>query len=113
MENYNNEIGLPLTILRSPAGTEIMVLEMGMRGLGQIKALCDICRPDIGVITNIGTTHMELLGSQEKIAQAKWELIDALPSEGTAILNAEDLWSVSKAQSSNLRKYSTASKADI
>lgn len=98
-ENYNNELGLPLTILRSPRDIEVMVLEMGMRGLGQIDALCRICNPAIGVITNIGTTHMELLGSQEKIAQAKWELIEFLPEKGIAVLNAEDYYSVTKAGS--------------
>lgn len=96
-ENFNNEIGLPLTILGAQLGTQIMVLEMGMRGLGQIQFLCDICQPTLGVITNIGTTHMELLGSQENIVQAKWELIDCLAEGGTAVLNAEDYFSVLKA----------------
>lgn len=103
-ENQNNEIGLPLTILSAPAGTEVMVLEMGMRGLGQITALCKLCSPSIGVITNIGTTHMELLGSQEKIAEAKWELIDCLPEDGTAVLNAEDYFSVKKAKAEKKTK---------
>ncbi len=97
-ENHNNELGLPLTILNAPIDTEIMVLEMGMRGLGEIKALCDIAKPDLGVITNIGTTHLELLLTQERIAQAKWELIEALPADGIAIINAEDLFSVQKAK---------------
>lgn len=96
-ENHNNELGLPLTVLNAPLETEILVLEMGMRGLGEIKALCDIAKPDIGVITNIGTTHLELLLTQERIAQAKWELIEALPDEGIAIINTEDSWSVKKA----------------
>ena len=103
-ENYNNELGLPLTILNAPPATEIMVLEMGMRGLGQIKALCDICKPSLGIITNIGTTHLELLGTKENIARAKWELIDSLPREGIAILNAEDYYSVQKAAHSEVQK---------
>jgi len=103
-ENFNNEIGLPLTILNAPSGTEIMVLEMGMRGLGQIKALCDICRPRFGIITNIGTTHLELLGSIENIARAKWELIDSLPREGTAILNGDDYYCVQKAAYTEIKK---------
>lgn len=94
--NHNNELGLPLTILSAPPDTEVLVLEMGMRGLGEIRALCAIGEPDIGVITNIGTTHLELLKSQENIAKAKWELIEALPSNGIAILNGEDEWSVHK-----------------
>ena len=105
-ENHNNELGLPLTILNAPRGTEVLILEMGMRGLGEIKALCDIARPDIGVITNIGTTHLELLKTQERIAQAKWELIEALPNDGMAILNAEDSFSVNKANNdSHLIRY--------
>ncbi len=97
-ENHNNELGLPLTILNAPLGTEILVLEMGMRGLGQINDLCEIAKPDVGVITNIGTTHLELLLTQERIAQAKWELIEALPADGMAIINAEDMFSVQKAK---------------
>jgi len=97
-ENHNNELGLPLTVLNAPLGTEILVLEMGMRGLGEIKALCEIAKPDVGVITNIGTTHLELLLTQERIAQAKWELIEALPEDGIAIINSEDLFSVQKAK---------------
>ncbi len=99
IENQNNELGLPLTILNAPEDTEMLVLEMGMRGLGEIQALCKIAQPDTGVITNIGTTHMELLGTQDNIAQAKWELIDSLPTTGMAVLNAEDLYSNQKAQS--------------
>ena len=97
-ENHNNELGLPYTVLNAPLGTEILVLEMGMRGLGEIKALCDIAKPDVGVITNIGTTHLELLLTQERIAQAKWELLEALPEDGIGIINAEDLFSVQKAK---------------
>ncbi|MHB8124319.1 MAG: UDP-N-acetylmuramoyl-tripeptide--D-alanyl-D-alanine ligase [Desulfitobacteriaceae bacterium] len=98
IENQNNELGLPLTILNAPLNTEMLVLEMGMRGLGEIQALCKIAQPDTGVITNIGSTHMELLGTQAKIAQAKWELIDCLPTTGMAVLNAEDFYSSHKAQ---------------
>lgn len=97
-ENHNNELGLPLTVLNAPLGTEILVLEMGMRGLGEIKALGDIAKPDVGVITNIGTTHLELLLTQERIAQAKWELIEVLQVDGIGIINAEDLFSVQKAK---------------
>ncbi|MDP4126576.1 MAG: UDP-N-acetylmuramoyl-tripeptide--D-alanyl-D-alanine ligase [Bacillota bacterium] len=97
-ENHNNELGLPLTVLNAPPGTEILVLEMGMRGLGEIRALCEIAKPDFGVITNIGTTHLELLQTQERIAQAKWELVEALPEDGIAIINAEDSWSVEKSR---------------
>ncbi|MDD2211527.1 MAG: UDP-N-acetylmuramoyl-tripeptide--D-alanyl-D-alanine ligase [Desulfitobacteriaceae bacterium] len=100
IDNQNNELGLPLTILNAPAGTEMLVLEMGMRGLNEIEALCKIARPDTGVITNIGISHLELLGTQDNIARAKWELIANLPAAGRAILNAEDYYSCQKAQNS-------------
>lgn len=98
--NYNNEIGLPLTLLELESGHRAAVVEMGMRGLGQIRELVAIARPDIGVITNIGLTHIELLGSRENIAQAKGELLEGLPSSGLAVLNADDPWCRSLAQRS-------------
>lgn len=92
--NFNNEIGLPLTLLKLLHPFDIAVLEMGMRGLGQIEELCRIALPNFGVITNIGIAHYELLGSQEKIAAAKGELLDSLPGDGAAILNRDDPYSV-------------------
>jgi UDP-N-acetylmuramoyl-tripeptide--D-alanyl-D-alanine ligase len=86
--NYNTEIGLPLEILAAPAGTEALVLEMAMRGTGQIAELAAIAEPDVGVIVNIGPVHLELLGSIEAVAAAKAELTDALPSTGTAVIPA-------------------------
>ena len=86
--SQNNEIGLPLTLCRIEEDTEIVVLEMGMRGLGQIAELCDTARPDVGVITKIGPVHLELLGTVERVAQAKAELIEALPPGGTAVIPA-------------------------
>ena len=75
-ENLNTEIGLPLTILEAPEDTDLLVLEMAMRGAGQIAELAELARPEIGVITNIGEAHLELLGSREAIAAAKAELLD-------------------------------------
>lgn len=92
--NFNNELGLPLTLLSLEKHHQMGVVEMGMRGLGQIRELCQIARPDYGVITNIGTAHYELLGSRENIAKAKGELPDSLPDTGAAILNRDDSWSV-------------------
>ncbi|MDD2554963.1 MAG: UDP-N-acetylmuramoyl-tripeptide--D-alanyl-D-alanine ligase [Syntrophaceticus sp.] len=92
--NHNNEIGLPLTLLQLNHSHQVVVLEMAMRGPGQIAALCEISSPQAGVITNIGKTHLELLGSQEDIALAKGELLQALPSDGWAVLYAEDPWQV-------------------
>jgi UDP-N-acetylmuramoyl-tripeptide--D-alanyl-D-alanine ligase len=90
VRSFNNEQGLPVTILNAPLTTEVLVLEMGMRGLGQIDDLCRIARPHIGVITRVGEAHTELVGGIEGVAQAKGELIEALPPLGVAILNAND-----------------------
>jgi UDP-N-acetylmuramoyl-tripeptide--D-alanyl-D-alanine ligase len=86
--SQNNEVGLPLTLCRLEPDTEIAIVEMGMRGLGQIAELCTVAKPDIGIITTVGPVHLELLGTVERVAQAKAELIDALPSGGTAVVPA-------------------------
>ncbi|MEX2448954.1 MAG: UDP-N-acetylmuramoyl-tripeptide--D-alanyl-D-alanine ligase [Solirubrobacterales bacterium] len=88
-ENLNTEIGLPLTVLEAPAETELLVLEMAMRGAGQIAELARIAEPRVAVITNVGPVHVELLGSVEAIAAAKAELLAALPEDGTAVVPAE------------------------
>jgi UDP-N-acetylmuramoyl-tripeptide--D-alanyl-D-alanine ligase len=88
-ENFNTEIGLPLTVLAAPDDTEVLVLEMAMRGPGQIAELCAIAAPDVAVITNVGPVHVELLGSVEAIAAAKAEIIDGLRPGGTAVVPAD------------------------
>lgn len=88
--NFNNEIGLPKTLLSIQPDTDIAVVEMGMRGLGQIAELCRIADPDSGLITNVGETHMELLGSMENIGKAKSEIVVDLPSDGFAVLNGDN-----------------------
>lgn len=90
--NYNNEIGLPLTLLEMDQTTQAVVVEMGMRGLGQIRNLASIAQPELGVITNIGQAHLELLGSEANIAKAKAELLESLPPNGIAVLNGDDHW---------------------
>jgi UDP-N-acetylmuramoyl-tripeptide--D-alanyl-D-alanine ligase len=92
--NLNNEIGLPLTLLRLSTGHQRAVLEMGFYVPGEIAFLCDLALPQIGVVTNIGTVHAERAGSQEAIARGKSELVQALPPapEGVAILNFDDPW---------------------
>jgi UDP-N-acetylmuramoyl-tripeptide--D-alanyl-D-alanine ligase len=102
--NLNNEIGLPLTILKLGSGYERAVLEMGFYVPGEIQFLCDIALPQIGVVTNVGTVHAERAGSQEAIARGKSELIQALPSDGVAILNFDDPW---------VRKMEEKSKARV
>ena len=92
--NLNNEIGLPLTMLRLSAGHQRAVMEMGFYVPGEIAFLCDIALPQVGVVTNVGTVHAERAGSQEAIARGKGELVQALPPapEGVAILNFDDPW---------------------
>ena len=88
--NQNNEIGVPATILSADEDTEVLIVELGMRGMHQIEHLCGFVKPSIAVVTNIGVSHMELLGSRENIARAKAELLEALPDTGFAVLNADD-----------------------
>jgi len=88
--NYNSEIGLPLTLLQLTEHHERVVVEMGMYALGEIAQLAHIAQPVIGVVTNVGPTHLGRLGTLERIAQAKRELVEALPPEGIAILNGDD-----------------------
>ena len=88
-ENFNTEIGLPLAILGAPPETEVLVLEMAMRGRGQIAELCRIAEPLVGTITNIGPVHLELLGTLEAIVEAKAELLAGLPPRGRAVIPAD------------------------
>lgn len=88
--NYNNQLGLPLTILNLEPEHQIIVLEMGMRGLGEIKELAQIAPPDVAVITNVGPVHLELLGTIDNIAKAKGEILAELLPNGLAILNGDD-----------------------
>jgi UDP-N-acetylmuramoyl-tripeptide--D-alanyl-D-alanine ligase len=88
--SFNNEQGLPVTILGAAEDTEVLVLEMGMRGIGEIARLCAIARPVVGVVTAVAPAHTERVGGIDGVARAKGELIDALPERGTAVLNADD-----------------------
>ena len=88
--NYNNEIGLPLTLLNLDQSYQKVVLEMGMYDLGEIALLAEISQPQVGVITNVSRSHLERLKTLARIAQAKAELVEALPSNGVAILNGDD-----------------------
>ncbi|RKS74512.1 UDP-N-acetylmuramoyl-tripeptide--D-alanyl-D-alanine ligase [Actinomadura pelletieri DSM 43383] len=88
--SFNNEIGLPLTVLRADASTRHLVLEMGARGIGHIAYLTGIARPDVGMVLNVGTAHVGEFGGRENIARAKGEIVEAVPPGGTAVLNADD-----------------------
>jgi UDP-N-acetylmuramoyl-tripeptide--D-alanyl-D-alanine ligase len=85
-ENFNTEVGLPLAVLGAPPETEVLVLEMAMRGMGQIAHLCEIAEPDVAAITNIGPVHLELLGTIEAIAEAKAEIVAGLDERGRAVI---------------------------
>ena len=88
--SFNTEVGVPLTILRADATTEFLVVEMGMRGRGHISYLVDICEPDVGLVLNVGSAHVGMLGSRQAIADAKGELPAGLRPDATAVLNADD-----------------------
>ena len=88
--NFNNELGVPLTALRATTDTRYLVVEMGARGVGHIARLCAIAPPRIAAVLNVGSAHIGEFGSREAIAQAKGELVEALPADGTAVLSADD-----------------------
>ncbi|SNS46892.1 UDP-N-acetylmuramoyl-tripeptide--D-alanyl-D-alanine ligase [Geodermatophilus pulveris] len=113
--SYNNEIGLPLTVLDADAGTRFLVLEMGSRGRGHIARLCRVARPDVGVVLNVGSAHLGEFGSADGIAVAKGELVEALPESGTAVLNADDPRVVGMAPRTRARVLTTgrAGGADV
>jgi len=88
--NFNNELGVPLTVLRAGLDTRYLVVEMGARGEGHVAQLCAIAPPRIAAVLNVGTAHIGEFGSREAIARAKGEIIEALGPDGTAVLNADD-----------------------
>lgn len=115
--NHNNEIGLPLSLIGLKPETEVMVLEMGFYVPGEIKLLCDIAKPSIGVLTNIGAVHAERAGSLEMIAKGKGELVEELPTapDGIAILNHDDWFIREFDQRTNARvfRYGTTPECDL
>ena len=94
--NHNNDIGMPMAVLAMPENTEVAVLEMGMNHSGEMEYLSDIARPDLAIITNIGTMHIEHLGSREGILQAKLEIFRGVPKNGVGVFNGDEplLWNV-------------------
>jgi len=113
--NLNNEIGLPLTLLQLTGAHQQVVLEMGMYDVGEIETLCKIARPHIGVVTNIGPSHLGRLGTLEQIVAAKQELVEALDETGTAILNIDDprVMSMRAHTHAQIFTYGLSNKADL
>ncbi len=113
--SFNNEQGLPVTILGAPDDAEVLVLEMGMRGFGEIRRLCDVGRPSIGVVTAVGPAHTGLVGDIDGVARAKAELIEALPGDGTAVLNADDerVIAMRDRTTASVLTFGTAGAADV
>lgn len=113
--NYNNEIGLPMTVLNLTEGHQRAVLEMGFYVPGEIKFLCEISQPYIGVVTNIGTVHAERAGTRETIAEGKAELVECLPSDGFAVLNYDDPLVQQMAEHTNAEVvfYGLSDEADV
>lgn len=115
LRSFNNELGVPLTLANAPEGVEATVLEMGARGVGHIAALCDLARPTIGVVTAVALVHSELFGSIEAVALAKGELVEALPADGTAVLNADDprVAAMSARSAAPVLTYGRSASADV
>jgi UDP-N-acetylmuramoyl-tripeptide--D-alanyl-D-alanine ligase len=111
--NRNNELGVPLTVLRATAETRFLVLEMGARGVGHIAELCAIAPPDVAAVLNVGTAHLGEFGSREAIASAKGEIVEALRPAGTAVLNADDELVADMARRTAARVLSFGTTGDV
>ncbi len=113
--SFNNELGLPLTLLDAPDNTEVLVLEMGARGRGHIAELCEVAKPTVGVVTRVAFVHGELFGSIEAVAETKAELVQSLPADGRAVLNADDprVAAMATQSAAPTMTYGAAASADV
>jgi UDP-N-acetylmuramoyl-tripeptide--D-alanyl-D-alanine ligase len=113
--SFNNELGLPVTVLRSDESTRFLMLEMGARGIGHLRTLCAIARPDVSLVLNVGKAHLGEFGTQDDIATAKGELVEALTEEGTAVLNADDprVAAMAARTSGQVVTFGTGADADV
>jgi UDP-N-acetylmuramoyl-tripeptide--D-alanyl-D-alanine ligase len=111
--NHNNEIGVPLTVLTADAETRYLVVEMGARGIGHIAYLCELAPPQVAAVLNVGTAHIGEFGSRAAIAQAKGEIVEALPADGTAVLNAGDELVAGMAGRTNARVLTFGAGGDL
>lgn len=114
-ENRNNELGVPLTLMEAGVETEALVVEMAMRGPGQIEHLCAIAQPTAGLVTNVGVSHVEILGTEEAIASAKGELVRAIPAAGRVFLNGDDAWTdrLETLAAAPVTRYGVSDNADV
>jgi UDP-N-acetylmuramoyl-tripeptide--D-alanyl-D-alanine ligase len=113
--SFNNEVGLPVTVLGAPAGTEVLVAELGARREGDVRMLCGVVRPTIVVVTNVGVAHLEVFGSWEAIVHAGAEPVEALGTDGVAVLNVDDPVSLGYAErcAGRVRTFGAAAQADV
>ncbi len=113
--SFNNELGFPLTVLRAGPDTEYLVLEMGARGIGHIRDLCAVARPDVALVLNVGKAHLGEFGSQQAIARAKGEIVEALTPDGVAVLNADDplVAAMASRTTGAVRTYGTGEGVDV
>ena len=113
--SFNNELGLPLTVLRADEGTRHLLLEMGARGVGHLQELCRIAPPDVSVVLNVGKAHLGEFGTQADIAKAKGELVEALEADGVAVLNADDplVAAMASRTSARVLTFGTSAEADV
>ena len=112
-KSFNNELGVPLTVLDTPDDAEAVVVEMGARGRGHIAALCAVARPLVGVVTTVGLSHSEFFGTIDDVAVAKGELVEALPAHGTAVLNADAPLVAAMAHRTRARVLSFGAAGDV
>ena len=111
--NHNNELGVPITVLETEPGTRHLVVEMGARGVGHIAYLCTLAPPVAAAVLNVGTAHLSEFGSREQIAQAKGEIVEALPADGVAVLNADDPLVAPMAQRTQARVLTFGESGDV
>ncbi len=111
--SFNNELGVPLTLLGAPGDAEALVVEMGSRGRGHVAALCAVARPSVGVVTRVAAVHTETFGTLDDVAEAKGELVAALPAAGVAVLNAADPRVAAMASRTSARVLTFGASGDV
>lgn len=113
--SFNNELGLPLTVLRADPATRFLLLEMGARGTGHLRELCTIAKPDVSLVLNVGKAHLGEFGSREAIAEAKGEIVEALGDDGVAVLSADDplVAAMARRTTGRVTTFGTAADAEV